>query len=298
MPGERALRVSGRVYKALLVLYPRQFRREYGPHMIQVFGDMSRAELRSDGVMGLMWLLARVATDLVLNAFAERSGGGRTVMTSSGLVRWCGIAAVLGGVEYLFGTMLFVALAVPSILPETAARAVSLGQAMLAVLLTTAGLVGFYALLGQRSRLGKAGVILVCVAVFVRVALAPFGLAIDASDFGEDLPLPVLLGALAGEIVVVGMLLLSVAALRTRAPGLREAMPLVMVSLLLIVLRTPLPVILVQYWQPGNLNPSFLTGITSVSGVGWVIFGALLWRGARSREDRGEGVAPQEAVAD
>ena len=45
MPGSgRALRFSKRIYRVLLVAYPKEFRREYGSHMVQVFRDLCREE--------------------------------------------------------------------------------------------------------------------------------------------------------------------------------------------------------------------------------------------------------------
>ena len=63
---------SGRVYEALLVAYPKEFRREYGPHMAQAFRDLYR-EKRSDGAWGVLRLWARTLLDLAATAFAERS---------------------------------------------------------------------------------------------------------------------------------------------------------------------------------------------------------------------------------
>ncbi len=37
---ERTLAVSEDAYGALLVLYPKEYREEYGPHMVQVFRDL------------------------------------------------------------------------------------------------------------------------------------------------------------------------------------------------------------------------------------------------------------------
>jgi hypothetical protein len=45
--------VSERVYRVLLLAYPREFRREHGAQMAQVFGDLCRGEKRRGGVMGL-----------------------------------------------------------------------------------------------------------------------------------------------------------------------------------------------------------------------------------------------------
>ena len=64
--------VSERVYRALLVAYPREFRQEYGELMIQFFRDRMRFDGR--GIRGLfMWM--HLISDLTTSALRERTGG-------------------------------------------------------------------------------------------------------------------------------------------------------------------------------------------------------------------------------
>lgn len=87
---ERLLRASGRVYRTLLFAYPEDFRREYGPHMGQVFGDLGRDKLDREGLAGA-W--GRTLPDLATSAFAERrSGPGQ----ANGEERCCEIQAGMG----------------------------------------------------------------------------------------------------------------------------------------------------------------------------------------------------------
>ena len=60
------------VYRALLVAYPEEFRREYGPQMEQTFQDLCREEARK-GKTGFVWLWLRAILDLGTTAFVERS---------------------------------------------------------------------------------------------------------------------------------------------------------------------------------------------------------------------------------
>ena len=69
-----ASRVSERIYRALLVVYPREFRREYGAQMRQVFGDLCREERRRKQRIGLVWLWLRTVLDLGRSALAQRIG--------------------------------------------------------------------------------------------------------------------------------------------------------------------------------------------------------------------------------
>jgi len=62
--------VSERVYRLLLLAYPSDFRREYGPYMVQLFRDCCRDDVR-DSSRGLwrLWLLTLL--DLVQTAPKE-----------------------------------------------------------------------------------------------------------------------------------------------------------------------------------------------------------------------------------
>jgi hypothetical protein len=44
---------SERVYRVLLLAYPREFRRECGAEMVQAFGDLCREEKRRGGSSGV-----------------------------------------------------------------------------------------------------------------------------------------------------------------------------------------------------------------------------------------------------
>jgi hypothetical protein len=65
--------VSERVYKALLVAYPKEFRRAYALHMTQAFEDLCREEQRRSGVFGLARLWVHTLLDLAATSFVERS---------------------------------------------------------------------------------------------------------------------------------------------------------------------------------------------------------------------------------
>ena len=63
---------SERIYEALLLAYPKEFRREYGSHMAQAFGDLRR-ERRWNGPAGVVRLWVRTLIDVAATALAERS---------------------------------------------------------------------------------------------------------------------------------------------------------------------------------------------------------------------------------
>lgn len=64
---------SEQVYRVLLLAYPKEYRREYGPQMEQAFRDLRREALRRGGGIGLARLWVRVGLDLASSAVVERS---------------------------------------------------------------------------------------------------------------------------------------------------------------------------------------------------------------------------------
>ena len=63
---------SERVYRALLLAYPREFRREYGPQMEQAFGDLYREARERGGRSGIAHLWVLAVSDLARTAVAQR----------------------------------------------------------------------------------------------------------------------------------------------------------------------------------------------------------------------------------
>jgi len=63
---------SERVYRMLLLAYPRDFRREYGLQMEQAFGDLYREACERGGRSTIALLWALTITDLARTAVAQR----------------------------------------------------------------------------------------------------------------------------------------------------------------------------------------------------------------------------------
>ncbi|MGA7458932.1 MAG: hypothetical protein WBW69_01805 [Candidatus Korobacteraceae bacterium] len=57
--------LSGRAYSAILLLYPRTLRREFGQEMVEVFCEQLRDARRLDGWLGEMKLWSCVAGETV-----------------------------------------------------------------------------------------------------------------------------------------------------------------------------------------------------------------------------------------
>jgi hypothetical protein len=253
------LRVSERLYRALLVAYPREFRDAYGPQMAQVFRDSCRETVVQADIGGLVLLWARTLWDLLSTAIAERSdreAGGTLVIpfVSSPRMVWLGgVSFVLAGVLGLASIVLMdLSLAYPD---EPIGNALSdydqgasryspfivLLHPVLSELLGTLaglfgaiGLVGLYALVaGRAGRIGLWGGLLACLwvpLIFVFAGSNAYRLSVAlAGDLGTIAtdPLSFLVG-LGAPMALVGGLLLAVATLRTGALGWWSVLPLVL----------------------------------------------------------------------
>ena len=65
------VRLSGRVYRELLVIYPASFRHTYAASMTQVFQDWCRATYHQSGLTGLLLLWPATLHDMVMSASQE-----------------------------------------------------------------------------------------------------------------------------------------------------------------------------------------------------------------------------------
>lgn len=153
LPEGRFLTSSGRLYRALLLLYPRAFRREFGPQMAQVFRACCRQAQGERGAVGILSLWVPTLSDLAVTALLERlsEGGHMFHLSRSVVIRAGGVAAMRGGVLWLLISLSH---------PNGPARAVVPGSVVCLIL----GVVGLHALLwGREGRLGWLGFVLVAV---------------------------------------------------------------------------------------------------------------------------------------
>ena len=318
---------SERVYRALLLMYPKDFRRRYGPQMVQVFGDLWREERERAGLAGLALLWVRTVLDLLLTAASERTRtatGATFVIPVAGsprMVRWGGAAAISGAVLSLVAE----ALTVSSVayLKEpifNALRAyqdggsgyspfivllhpnVSTLLSVLALVLFVTAYTGLYAIVSRRAG-GTAlfGGILMCVGFAMFMVFAASNAYSMAVIFGGQLghhgtdPL-VIVAELAFPAFLVGALLLGFAVARTWALGPWSILPLLLMFagtvLRLVLIRAGFPVQhLPHAVQEGAVTLLIVHAPELVTNSGWVLLGWVMWR--RSGEARlGRGVMP------
>lgn len=99
------LRVSERAYRALLMLYPRAFRREYGGQMLQLFRDVCRDAVRQGGASALMRWWGTALFDLLQTVVAEH----RKVwvkmgsITRQSFIQWSGRSFIIAGAFFIAG---------------------------------------------------------------------------------------------------------------------------------------------------------------------------------------------------
>src|SRR5439155_1410633 len=70
-PGNRPVALSLRVYKALALAFPYEFKNAYGDELIQLTEDAIEPIWRRHGVVGLVWLLADIALRIPAEHLAE-----------------------------------------------------------------------------------------------------------------------------------------------------------------------------------------------------------------------------------
>lgn len=94
-------------YSMILHAYPASFRREFGPSMVQLFGDMVGDACRAGGLAALARLWMRTGTDVLLSlGHAYRLQGGTPMfklVAGLGLLYTVAVAAVVGVGALRFG---------------------------------------------------------------------------------------------------------------------------------------------------------------------------------------------------
>lgn len=226
-PAGLALALIDRLYRALLRLYPRAFREEFGSEMAQVFRDDCRRVQSEQGVLGVLGLLLLVVGDLTTTAFEEHlSLEGH--MSRHQFIRVAGAAALLGGLLNLYSFLTH---------PQGLERA----AVPLSVVGMIVGIVGLHALLWRREgRLGLLGFGLVGAGL----ALGFIGMAGSALGILDPNPLAPIIntGEHAGLVFIgAGLLLWGIVTLRAQALGRWSLLPLAMglLSLTGIVFLVP-----------------------------------------------------------
>lgn len=227
------------LYQFLLTTYPVGFRREYGPHMAQVFRDYCLRIYRLDGLPGMLRLWILTLLDYLKSVVEEHIQQG-VHMSKSKFIRLSGWALVLGAIAF---TVVMVAifrdvpeysrhnaLSQPIDLYFEYAVAILLPSAMF---LWVVGIVGFYLRYSQEtSGFGKFSLILGMLGAGISslITLAwSFQLELTASDadFG------VFVGGL--TLYFLGLILFGVVSVKDHLLPRWNALPIIAGSWVLLI---------------------------------------------------------------
>lgn len=219
--------LSTAAYRLLLAFYPARFRREYGPHMMQVFRDCCLNAYRQSGLTGMLSLWALTLFDWFKTVIEEQFNRG-TEMTGAKFIRLSGWALMLAALLLVAGfgigrgeTAYFDPLGGPDAFYEY-------GQLVLiptSLLLYTLGMLGLRArYAGPSGWLGKTGLTIAAIAgglsflgsmpLFALIEQEPWVDGWWYLTFGSML------------VMLVGLSLFGIAALQTRPLPRWNALPL------------------------------------------------------------------------
>lgn len=203
-------------------------------------------------------------------------------MTRSNLVLFGGIAAVVAGASSFCANALFSLLLLSNeVIPWPISPLLTLVEIITAFLYVL-GLVGLYASLHRRSRLGISGLVLASLAFVTTLLPWAFGIAYalyeEALVPGDTIVssvtvFPQLIVGLTGDALLAGaVLLLAVAAARARVLGRWTFLPFV------VAFAYVLPHL---YWVAYTLGFEGLFWLPAspalLRGPFWVLLGGLLW---------------------
>lgn len=131
------------LYRALLTAYPTQFRREYGPHMLQVFRDCCLRAAHEKGASAMTRFWAITLFDLIRTALQQHLQK-EAYMSRSQFIRVSGVALMLSSLPYVI-------------------QNVSLGEWVIGSLLLAIGILGLRARYGMSAGAFGRSVLLVGV---------------------------------------------------------------------------------------------------------------------------------------
>jgi len=264
-PLKDSLLVSVRLYRALLVAYPKKFREHYETQMVQVFRDSFRDAYHYNGMSGVIDLWLHTFADLFVTALIERLMERSQYMFSPKLISWC------GGMASLFGGLFWM---------------ISVGGGLplkLALILELCGVVGLrMRQAGQGSKVGVAGFAFGIIGTVLAIAYLSQDPVSGSFPYMEDPALApgVLVLSLALFIQSIGLALLGDVSLRAKNPHRWRGLPvglsaLSAISGVMFWLVVSVPLSQAQFpWESRTflLYPAVLW----LLGLSWIGLGIML----------------------
>jgi len=283
IPSANSFPVSLRIYRALLVAYPKKFREHYETHMVQVLRDSLRYEYHRHGLSGVIDLWLHIFADLLVTALMERISERSQYMFSPKVILWGGVASAFGGFFWLMTV----------IAPSSGGPGIEL-----ALILGMGGLVGLYSRqAGQGGRLGLAGFALGIIGTVLALATLWWGFTsgrLSSSTISSEPVVAasgILILSLAFLTLGIGLALLGVASLRAKTPHRWRGLPLglgLLSAILGITFWLAFYVPLSQGrnpfdpWSLGNYGLVAVFFLFALLGLGWIGLGTMLATEANS----------------
>jgi hypothetical protein len=203
--------LSLRVYRTMLMAYPKKFREHYETQMVQVFRDSFREAYQDHGVPGVIDLWLHTFADLLVTAFIERMMERSQYMFSPKVILWGGVASVFSGMLWMM----------TGLAPSSEGASLEI-----ALILGLGGLVSLYSRqAGQGGRLGLAGFTLGILGTVL--ALASLLIADVNPETNPVGAAPGVLILLLGLVTLgMGLALLGVVGLRAKTLPRWQGLPL------------------------------------------------------------------------
>ncbi len=265
------LSFSDRLYRRFLWAYPAEYKEAFTEEMAQVFRDLCREIYEREGSAGLLELWLTTLFDLIKTALEERLKEA-TTMTKEKLISLSGWALMLAAVAFVLGFGLGGG---ESSFDDPLGGQDALYEYGQLVLIPLAMLLFAAGMLGLRSRYGDK------VGSFGSISLA-IGAVGGAIGFVGAIGLGLgdgdlwwivwLLGML---LVLVGLLLFGISAIRKRPLSRWNALPLLTGSLFLLF------PIMGAITGSDNLGVPIMATIFLLIGVGFAALGYVVQRDAR-----------------
>lgn len=266
-----SLSVSVRLYRALLVAYPKTFRDDYETHMVQVFRNSFRDAYHCNGMPGVIDLWLHTCADLFVTALIERISEGSQYMFSPKVILWGGLASLFGGLFWMLTGL-----------------SNSPAALVLALVLGLGGLVGLYSRqAGQGGKLGLAGFALGIIGTVLPLAVLGWaftsGLVANMKRDPASVAPWAFIFPLALVISGIGLTLLGLASWRAKTPHGWRGLPLGLGLLSILYSLTIWLVGIVPLsqgrlpWDTWNFGFYVLyPAVNVLLGLGWMGLGLML----------------------
>ena len=270
-PSSNSLSISVRIYRAMLVAYPKTFREDYETQMVQVFRNSFRDAYHHNGMPGVIDLWLHTCVDLFVTALVERISEGSQYMFSPKVILWGGLASVFGGLFWML-----------------AGLSNSPAALVLALVLGLGGLVSLYSRhAGQGGRLGLAGFTLGIIGTVLQLAVLWWaftsGLVANMKRDPASVAPWAFIFPLALVISGIGLTLLGLASWRAKTLHIWRGLPLGLGLLSIIYSLTIWLVGIVPLsqgrlpWDTWNFGFYVLyPAVHVLLGLGWMGLGILL----------------------